>query len=185
MSIDVFNDYQKFADAEEEYINKIRGSVKEKADYNLRQIISITNRLNKEVDTGERNEFGDPIESWEQVSTKSLINYYSEGASWNYFSSPIKMQAFIESSLAEIVYNYNLSQELTDPNLTGTVAVKTAQAEINVINDKFVYDFKKLYTSYVTEVLKSFDIYLKRLEKVIEWRLYEERMNPNKSPFQK
>ena len=77
MSIDVFNDYQKFADAEEEYINKIRGSVKEKADYNLRQIISITNRLNKEVDTGERNEFGDPIESWEQVSTKSLINYYS------------------------------------------------------------------------------------------------------------
>jgi hypothetical protein len=40
-----------------------------------------------------------------------------------------------------------------------------------------------MYTEYVTETLKTFDSLVRRLERVINMRQQEERMNPNATPF--
>lgn len=173
----------KFNTEEEEQIDLLRKSVKEKADYDLRRVISITERVNKKVDTGKKNEYGDTVEDWDNISTKELVNIFSEANAWNFFSTPVRMNAFIESSLAEIIYKYNYATALTDPNVSGTVAVKQSLAELNTQDSNFSCQFRKLYTSYVTDVLKSFDQYTKRMEKIIDWRMQEERMNANKSPF--
>ena len=93
----------KFNTEEEEQIDLLRKSVKEKADYDLRRIISITERVNKKVDTGKKNEYGDTVEDWDNISTKELVNIFSEANAWNFFSTPVRMNAFIESSLSEIM----------------------------------------------------------------------------------
>lgn len=173
-----------FSDEEEQYISRVRASVKEHADMDLRRIIGITSRIKKMVETDEVNEFGDPIEDWDRVSTKDLINIFSEAMAWNYYSTPIRLQAFIESSLAELTYKYQFNTELTDPTNTGTVAHKNAMAELNTQTADFANAYRKLYTTYVTEVMKSYDQYLRRLERIIDWRLQEERSTA-KSPFDK
>ena len=123
------------------------------------------------------------MEDWDKVSTKDLIKVFSEGTAWNFFSTPIRMQAFIESSLAEIIYKYEYNMIISDDSLKGTVAAKSATAEIETQNEHFALQYRKLYTSYVTEVLKSFNDYLKRLERIIDFRLQEERLNANRNPF--
>lgn len=170
------------SDQDEEVIRDMKKSVKEKADYNLRQIISVTKRISDKVSTDQTDEYGCIIEDWNKISTKELINFFAEAAAWNYYSTPIRMQGFIESSLANIAYKFSYNTAITDPNATGTVAVKQANAEISTQYENYAANYRNLYTNYVTEVLKSFNDYLKRLEKIIEWRLLEERNNP-KSPF--
>lgn len=182
MELTSIEDLYRFEDTEEEQIKEIREAVKERADYNLRQIISIAHDINKKVSTGEKNEYGDTIEDWDKISTKELINLFSAGIAWNYYSTPVRMQAFIESSLSDIIYKYKYNTIISDDTLKGTVAAKTATAEIETQQEKFVAKFRELYTTYVTESLKAFDTYLRRLEKVIEWRLAEERATA-KSPF--
>ena len=182
MSLASIEDLYRFEDAEEEQIKEIRESVKEKADYNLRQVIAIAREINKKVDTGKKNEYGDPIEDWDKITTKELINLFSAGIAWNYYSTPVRMNGFIESSLSDIIYKYKYNTIISDDTLKGTVASKTATAEIETQQEKFVKIYRDMYTTYVTESLKAFDTYLRRLEKVIEWRLVEERANP-KSPF--
>lgn len=173
----------KFDSEEENNIDVLRKSVKEKADYNLRQIISITERVKNKVNTGNKNEYGDEIENWDNITTKELVNIFSEANAWNFFSTPVRMNAFIESSLAEIIHRYNYDTALTDPNISGTVAVKQSLADLTTQDSNFSLQFRKMYTVYVTEVLKSFDQYIKRMEKIIEWRMQEERMNANRNPF--
>lgn len=170
------------SDQDEEVIRDMKKSVKEKADYNLRQIISVTKRISDKVSTDQTDEFGCVVEDWNKITTKELINFFAEAAAWNYYSTPIRMQGFIESSLANIAYKFSYNTAITDPNATGTVAVKQANAEISTQYENYAANYRNLYTNYVTEVLKSFNDYLKRLEKIIEWRLLEERNNP-KSPF--
>ena len=70
----------KFNEEEENYITKLRESVKKKVDYDLRRVIGITKRLRDKVDTGTKDEFGDPIEDWDKLSTNDLINFFSEGS---------------------------------------------------------------------------------------------------------
>lgn len=172
----------KFNEEEENYITKLRESVKKKADYDLRRVIGITKRLRDKVDTGTKDEFGDPIEDWDKLSTNDLINFFSEGSAWNFFSAPIKMQAFIESSLSEVVYKYEFNtilSSLTD----GTVAQRNATAELQAQQNNFAALYKKMYADYITEVLRSFDGWLRRVERVINFRQMEERMTPNRNPF--
>lgn len=173
----------KFDVGEEEQIDLLRKSVKEKADYDLRRVISITERVKKKVNTGKKNEYGDTIEDWDNISTKELINIFSEANAWNFFSTPVKSNAFIESSLAEIIHKYNYATALTDPNVSGTVVVKQSLAELSTQDSNFSCQFRKFYTNYVTDVLNSFDQYIRRMGKIIEWRMQEERMNANKNPF--
>lgn len=173
----------KFNDVEEDQIARIEKSVKEKADYNLRQVLSIFNRIQEKVSTGKKNEFGDDIEDWNKITTKDLISYFTEANAWNFYATPVRLQGFIESSLAEIVYKSEYNQVLIDPTLSGTVAAKAATAELDTQDSNFVFTYRKLYTAYVTDVLKSFDLFLKRLEKIIDWRIQEEKYNPNKNPF--
>lgn len=168
-----------FEDSDEQYMLKLRDSVKDKADYSLRQIIDVSKRIKDKVSTGKTNEYGDPIEDWDQVSTRELINFYSEAASWNFYSTPVKMNAFIESSLADIVFKYEFNTILTDPDTKGAVAIKQAQAELSTQEHEFARTYRSLFTSYVTEVLKSFDQYVRRLERIIQFRQQEEKQaNP-------
>ena len=169
----------EFSEENENQIKKIHESVKQNADYNLRQIISVTKRIKDKVNTGKKNEFGDDIEDWDKIKTKELINLFSEASAWNFYSTPVRLKGFIESSLAEIVYKYDFDIALTDPTATGTVAMKQAVAELNTQDSNFSCMYRKMYTTYVTDILKSFDLYLKRMEKIIDWRLQEERMNPS------
>lgn len=172
-----------FNEAEEDHIEKLKASIKDKADYNLRQIIGITKRLRDKVNTGKTNEYGDPIEDWDKVSTKDLIKFYTEGCAWDFYSSPVRLQAFIESSLADIVYKYEYNSIITSPDLSGTVQTKTAIAEMETQEEKFVTIYRKHYSHYIEEVLKSFSIYLHRVSKIIEWRQAEERSNSGTNPF--
>lgn len=181
--LSVSDEQIKFSDEEEEYITKVRVSVKEKADYNLRRIIGITERVKRMVSTGKKNEFGDDIEDWDKVSTRQLINIFSEAMAWNYYSTPVRMNAFIESSLADVIYQYKFNTELTDKSVTGTVAYKNAMAELNTQDTSFANTYRKLYSTYVTEVMKSYDQYLRRMERIIDWRLQEEKVKA-KSPFE-
>lgn len=174
----------KFSEENENYITKLKESVKDKANYNLRRIIGITKRLRDKVETGEVDEYGDPVEQWDNLTTQDLINFFTEGSAWNFYSAPIKMQAFVESSLADIIYKYEFNTILT--SLTeGTVAQKTANAELKSQEANFASMYRKLYTDYVTEILRSFDNYLRRVERIINFRQLEERManGANKNPF--
>lgn len=176
------NDDYNFDEENENYITKLRLAVKEKADYNLRQILGMTKRLRDKVQTGDTDEYGDPIEDWDRLTTKELINFFTEGSAWNFYSTPIRMQAFVESSLAEVVYKYEFNTVLT--GLTeGTVAQKNANAEIETQETNFSTLYRKLYTDYVTETLRAFDGYLRRIERIINFRQMEERLTPNKNPF--
>lgn len=92
------------------------------------------------------------------------------------------MQAFIESSLSEVVYKYEFNtilSSLTD----GTVAQRNATAELQAQQNNFAALYKKMYADYITEVLRSFDGWLRRVERVINFRQMEERMTPNRNPF--
>ena len=178
------NDY-KFSVDEEVYMEKLRKSVKEKADYDLRAIIGISQRFKDKVATNQKNEYGDVVEDWDKLTTKDLISFYTEASAWDFFSTPIKMQAFIESSLADIVYKYEFNSIISDPDLKGTVASKTAMAELDTLEKKFASTYRKLYSNYVEEVTRSFGFYIHRIEKVINWRQIDERSNPNRNPFSK
>lgn len=167
-----------FLPEEEEELTAITKSVQEKVDFSLRKVIAVTHKIQAAVATGKKNEFGEPIEDWNKVSTHDLINLFSEAAALNYFSTPVRLQAFIEFSLAEIVKDYYYSKALTDPTLTGTVQTKTALASMTNQDNNFVCTFRKLYSTAVTEQLKTFDAFLRRLEKIIDWRQAEDKQNP-------
>lgn len=167
-----------FPELEEQQIAEIKQSVVAQANHDLRRIFGITKRLKKMVETLQKDEWGNPIEDWDKVSTNELINIFSEASAWNFYSSPIKMQAFVESSLSDIVYKTQYNSALLTE--TGTVAEKTAQAEQKTLDSCFAATYKKMYSQYVTDVLRSYDAYLKRLEKIIDYRQKEERL---KSPF--
>lgn len=172
--------FLEFEEENEEYIKKIRDSIKEKVHYDLRQIIAISDRLRKKACTGEVNEYGDLIENWDQVETKDMINSLAEGSAWNFYSTPIRMNSFIESSLAEIIYKEEFNKILTNPSLTGTAGVKNATAELETEETKFIYLYRKMFTDYVIEMLKSFELFLKRIEQIIWMRQKEENTNPFK-----
>lgn len=172
-----------FSDDNENTIQNIEKSVTEKANYDLRKIFGAMKRVNDKVDTGKKNEFGEPIQDWDKVSTKELRNYFSEMNALNFFASPIRMRAFIESSLGSIIYNFDYNSKLTDPSVSGTVAIRQAIADMNTMDSRFALRFREMYSNYVTEILKSFDQYIRRLEKIIDWRLADERYNANRNPF--
>lgn len=174
--------FAKFDDDNEAYIKALEKSVYDKARYNLRQVIGIADRIRAKAYTGKKNEYGDNIEDWEQVSTNDMINALSEAAAWNFFSTPIKMKAFIESSLAEIIYKDEYNQVLSSPDLTGTANVKTAIAEIQTQESQFALQYRKLYTKTVEEYLHSFETFVKRLESIVWMRQRETAANPS-NPF--
>lgn len=169
-----------FTDEEQKQINEIKKSVEAQAEHALRKVLAIPKRLSKKVKTDSVDEFGNTIENWDKVSTKELINIFSEANAWNFYSSPIKMQAFIESSLAEIIRQASYDKALLGEE--GTVAEKTARAEVKTLDAHFAATYKKLYSQYITDVLRSFDTYVKRLEKIIDYRQKEEQFR--KSPFE-
>lgn len=177
------DDQFKFSDDNEQQITAIKNSVKQHADYDLRQIVAVTKRVSDKVSTGNKNEYGMDIEDWDRIPTKELINIFSEMNALNFYATPVRLNGFIESSLAEIIYQYNYDSAMTDPSLSGTVAVKQSLADLNTQDSNFSFQYRKYYTTYVTDVLRSFDAYIKRLEKIIDWRVQEERMNANKNPF--
>lgn len=174
-----------FSNEEEEQINSIREIVKDKADYNLRTIIGFTQKVNQLVSTGEVDEYGCPVQDWDKLSIRQLTNLFAEGTALNFFNTPVRMQSFIESTLADVVYKYRFNIAITDPTLTGTVAAKNAAAEISTQDEKFAATFRELYTNYVTEVCRSFDTYLRRLEHIIDWRIKDEQINPGRKVVRK
>lgn len=172
----------KFDNDNETYMKMITVSVRDKANYSLRQIIGATQRLREKVATERKDEYGAMIEDWNKVSTNDLINFLMEGSAWSFCSTPLKMQSFIESSLAEIVYKDEYNKIFTDPELTGSVAIKEAVAESSTQESQFALTFRKVYTKYLTEMLTTFDLLLKRVEHIVDMRQREERANPN-NPF--
>jgi hypothetical protein len=173
----------KFDPDNEEAMRELADAVEKRAKYALRQVIGMTLRFRERVSTGRFSEYGDELQDWDKVSTKELINFYSEASAWCFYSTPVKLRAFIESSLAEIVYNDVFNKALVDPSNTGTVAAKKSAAEMKTVDSAFVTAYRKMYTEYVTETLKTFDSLVRRLERVINMRQQEERMNPNATPF--
>ena len=176
------NEDARFDVENEEVMKRLAKSISDKANYNLRQIIGITKRFKDAVSTGKVGEYGEEIEDWNQLSTKELINFYSEGSAWCFYSTPIKMQAFIESSLADIIYHDEYNRAFTDPSACKTQGVRAAFAEQDTLQSKFALTYRKMYTEYITETLKTFDTMMRRMERVINMRQTEDKINPS-SPF--
>lgn len=176
------DDLTKFDVSNEETMKALAESITNKANYDLRQIIGITQRFKERVSTGKTGEYGEEIQDWNKVDTKDLINFYAEGSAWCFYSTPIKMQAFIESSLADIIYRDEYNKAFTDPSAGKSQGVRAAFAEQDTLQSKFVVTYRKMYTEYVTETLKTFDALMRRMERVINMRQAEERANPS-NPF--
>ena len=158
----------------EEIIKIIQKAVVERANYDLRKIISIAQKLRLKSSTGKKDQYGDEIEDYSKVPTKDLIKLYEEAVSHAFFATPIRLRAFVESSLANIIYEDEYNKALL--GATGTQAIRQAEATIAIQNTEFKQIYRKMYAKYVEDVVKSFEQFVRRLERIIDLREKEEKL---------
>lgn len=169
----------KFDAEDEELIKAITREIEVRVTYDLRGMFKTINDLQKSADTGQRDQYGDPVYDWSRVSLQEFTAAYTDAVINEFASFGQREKAFIEAHLASSILDnvyYEIYTSL-EPKLTATE--RKAQASVLAKKTKFKQLYRELYSKAVRERFKEYSTLVDRLTNICWLKRKEQEQDRN------
>ena len=156
----------KFDAEDEELIKEITHEIETRVVYDLRGMFKSIKRLQDSADTGQKDEYGDPVYDWGRVPLNEFTAAYTDAVINEFASFGQREKAFIEAHLANAILDNVYYEIYTTLDAKMTATERKAQASVLSKKTKFKKLYRELYSKAVRERFQEYSTFVDRLTNI-------------------